>query len=370
MNQARKNEIIALNAITTDLFKTYNQSATYYTAKIGKSWDLTKSTAIDFVNVIERKFARNNKFHGYFPSTNKHMAPNTLLEFINGKSSFEKLVEAFIENACYEANLPNRGSLSLGHLVMIYYKTKDDHDDIGRLLAVLVGKQDGFDFDADLQPIDLASINTSELRHAAMFDLTLFKETYPENDGDAYLKFITGKSRSAFFKDAFGCADHIPNRDSVEQVNAAVLDFLDDPSIPSKRRVLIIEKVTNHLSLAAKNNVAVSINDIQQVINSSLPTGSQKTNEFIEFVNTGGYSISERFQPTRSNAQFLKSVEITDPNGIFKCSVNLEAIGYSDTQSEKHIIVDEELTSIKLPLTAHARSIIIQILGKKSDSIE
>jgi nucleoid-associated protein YejK len=366
--QSSEPKMIVLNAITADLFRNQNKGLSYYDATIGKSWDLAKDTAIEFVNVIERKFVKNNKFHGYFSADSTHMAPKTLLEFVGGKISFENLVKEFVSNACAEANLPTRGRITMGHLVMVHYKTKNDLDDLGRFLTVLVGKQDGFDFDSDLQPVDLTSINTSELRHAAMFDLTLFKEIYPLNDGDAYLKFITGKSRSAFFKDAFGCADHIPNRDSVEQVNAAILEFLDDPAIPNKRRLLIVEKVTTHLAVAAKNKIAVSIKDVQQVINNSLPLGSDKIDGFVNFVNLGEYSISERFQPTRGTAQLLRNVEITDPHGVFRCSVNLEAISYSDVGNEKLITVDEDLTNIKIPLTPHARSIIKKILGSKENS--
>ncbi|CAN7585753.1 nucleoid-associated protein [Pseudomonas sp. LjRoot277] len=365
--QSSQHQMIVLNAITADLFKTQNKGLTYYDAKTGKSWDLTKDTAIEFVNVIERKFAKNNKFHGYFSPHNMHIAPKVLLEFLGGELSFEQLVEAFVNNACNEANLPARGTLTLGHLVMVHYKTQNDPDDVGRFLAVLVGKQDGFDFDSDLQPVDLTSINTSELRHAAMFDLTLFKETFPLNDGDAYLKFITGKSKSAFLKDAFGCADHIPNRDSVEQVRAAVLDFLADPAIPELRRLKIVEGVTAHLVVAAKKNLSVSIKDIQKVINDSLPLGSNKIDGFSGFVNEGDYTISERFQPTRVSAQLLQNVEITDPQGGFKCSVNLEAISYADANNKKRITVDGDLTSINIPLTPQAREVIKKILGEKGD---
>lgn len=366
-SQPSHSQMIVLNAITADLFKSQNKGLAYYDAKIGKSWDLSQDTAIEFVNVIEKKFAKNNKFHGYFSPENQHMAPKVLQEFVVGRLSFEELVKAFVDNACDEANSPTRGTLTLGHLVMVHYKTQNDPDDVGRFLVVLVGKQAGFDFDSNLQPVDLTSINTSELRHAAMFDLTLFKETFPLNDGDAYLKFITGKSKSAFLKDAFGCTDHVPNRDSVEQVGAAVLDFLDDPSIPESRRLRIVEGVTKHLMVAAKKNISVSIKDIQKVINDSLPYGSNKIDGFSEFVNEGNYTISERFQPTRVSAQLLQSVEIIDPKGGFKCSVNLEAISYTDADHKKHITVDSDLTSINIPLTPQARDVIKKILGEKGE---
>lgn len=358
--------MIVINAVTADLFKDRIGNIPFYDAKVGKNWDLGNRTAIDFVSVIERKFAKNNKYHGFFDPESYHIAPRTLQKFVDGLIGFDEMVKAFVDNACIEANEVGRGSLTLGHLVMVHYKTQDDAEDAGRFLAVLVGDQGGFEFDSDLQPVDLKSINTSELRHAAMFDLTLFKETYPINDGDAYLKFIAGKSKSAFLQEAFGCGNYIPNKFSVEQVNKAVLDFLDDPIIPGERRLKILSEVTAYLEVAAKKKTAVSIDQLQQVINKSLPVESEKIDQFSDFVNLGDYTISDRFQPTRQSAALLKSVDIADPNGKFKCSVSLEAIGFDGFDDGKTIKVDDNLESITLPLTPQASAIIRQILCENS----
>ncbi|MEO4015141.1 nucleoid-associated protein [Pseudomonas rossensis] len=353
-----------ISAKTADIYKKNLDGVTFYEAAIGKNWDLSKPTALDFVAVIERKFARNNKYHGFFLPTSQHMAPKTLSEYIGQKIDFDEMVDAFVQNACTVANEPGRGTLSLGHLVLVHYRTANDEIDTGRFLVVLVGKKGGYDFDADLQPIDLTSINTSDLRHAAMFDLTLFNETFPNNDGDAYLKFIAKNSKSDFFKEAFGCGDYVPNKNSVQQINTAILDFLDDPAIPPQRRVQIIEKVTTYLSNAAKSQKAVSIVQVGQIINNSLPVGSEKIGGFEKFVNLGSYTISELFQPTRPAAATLKSVDINDPAGIFKCSINIQAIGYSNSD-EKPVIVDDDLKFITIPLTPQASTILKQILGEK-----
>lgn len=358
--------LTVINAVTADLFKDKIGNIPFYDAKIGKNWNLANRTAIDFVSVIERKFAKNNKYHGFFDPESYHIAPRTLQKFVDDSIGFDEMVKTFVDNACMEANEVGRGSLTLGHLVMVHYKTQNDIEDVGRFLAVLVGDQGGFEFDSDLQPVDLTSINTSELRHAAMFDLTLFKETYPKNDGDAYLKFIAGKSKSAFLQEAFGCGDYIPNKFSVEQVNKAVLDFLDDPIIPGARRLKILSEVTTYLEVAAKKQVAISIDQIQQVINKSLPIESDKIDQFSGFVNLGDYTISERFQPTRQSAGLLKNVEISDPSGNFKCSVSLEAIGFNSSNDGKTIKVDDSLESITLPLTPQASAIIRQILCESS----
>ncbi|QRR30902.1 nucleoid-associated protein [Pseudomonas simiae] len=359
--------LLVINAQTADIYKKTLSGLTFYEAKIGKSWDLTKTTAQEFVTVIERKFARNNKFHGFFSPQSLHMAPITLSEYISQRIDFDAMVKAFVDSACNVANEPGRGALSLGHLVIVHYRTAAEEDDTGRVLAVLVGKKEGFDFDADLQPVDLSSINTSELRHAAMFDLTLFKEIYPKNDGEAYLKFIVGKSRSSFFKEAFGCGDHVPNKDSVEQVNKAVLDFLGSSELGRKQKLIIIESVTEHMALAAKHQKAITIDEIEVIINKKLPVESDKIGKFKEFVNLGGYVVSERFQPTRNDAVALKTIDINDPIGNFRCHVSLESIGYLSAGTSKPVKVDDDLQFITMPLTPEARAAIKQILGETDD---
>lgn len=354
--------LTVINAVTTHLFRDRQNNSPFYNTRIGTDWDLTSETANEFVRVIERKFAKNNKFHGFFAPDGYHMAPRTLEKFIANPKDFKSLVEGFVGNIRREANEAGRGTLTLGHLVMVHYKTQNDEEDIGRFLTVLLGDQSGFEFDNNLQPADLKSINTNELRHAAMFDLTLFKETFPKNDGDPYIKFITGKSKSAFLQDAFGCGDYVPNKHSVEQINRAVLDFLDDPIIPSERRIKILKGVTSYLEDAAKSQSSVSIDQIQQVINKSLPLESEKLNGFTEFANLGDYEISERFQPTRQSANATAHVEITDANGDFKCKINIAAIGFNG--DEKAITVDHEMQNITIPLTPKAKVIIRQILGE------
>ncbi|UZE26656.1 nucleoid-associated protein [Pseudomonas asplenii] len=368
-SSAAPSSLIVINAVTANLFKDRNGGLSYYSARIGKNWNFQNSTALEFVSIIQRKFSKNNKFHGFFDPDSPHMAPRTIERFVDAKIDFNEMVKLFVDSACDEANEPGRGALTLGHLVFVHYKTQDDEDNAGRFLAVLLGDQGAFDFDKDLQPIDLNSINTNELRHAAMFDLTLFKATYPKNDGEAYLKFITGKSKSAFLKDAFGCEDYVPNKYSIEQVSKAVLDFLEDPTIPGERRLKILEGVASHLEVAAKKQIAVSIEEIQNVINRQLPLNSRKINGFTEFVNLGDYTISDRFQPTRQNASGLRKVEIEDPDGNFRCNVALGAIGFGDIDDGKTIKVDYKFEKITFPLTPYAQAIIKQILDDQEKNL-
>lgn len=360
-------KLCVIAAQTADMFKSSIGGTSFYEANLGKKWDLSKQTAKEFINIIERKFARNNKLHGYFSSESPHMAPVILGKYIRQELKFEQVVKEFVDNALLVANEPGRGSLMLGHLVFVHYKDGTEPDDIGRFLAVLVGKQAGFDFNSDLEPVNLTSINTSELRHAAMFDLTLFDIIYPGNDGDSYVKFIAGKSRSDFLRDAFGCGDYIPNKNSVEELNRALQDFLGNSSLKKGLRQAIIESVKDHLAHAASKQLPVTLDEVQQVINKKLPNNAEETDRFKEFVNNGGYTVSAVFQPTRSSAEKIHNVEINDPTGNFKCTVTLGAIGYMSAAEQKPVKVDDNLEYITLPLTTEAREAIRKMLGNSDE---
>lgn len=356
-------KLVVIAAQTADMFKSSIGGANFYDAKLGKKWDLSKQTAKEFINIIERKFARNNKLHGYFSSETPHLAPVILGNYIQQELTFEQLVQEFVDNSLLVANEPGRGSLMLGHLVFVHYKDGTEPDDIGRFLAVLVGRQAGFDFNSDLEPINLSSINTSELRHAAMFDLTLFDHIYPGNDGEAYVKFIAGKSKSDFLRDAFGCGNYIPNKNSVEELNRALQDFLGKSELQRKLRQAIMESVQNHLANAASKQSPVTLDEIQQVINKKLPNNADGIDKFKDFVNNGGYTVSAVFQPTRNGAEKITNVEINDPTGNFKCTVTLGSIGYMSAAEQKPVKVDDNLEYITLPLTKEAREAIQKMLG-------
>ena len=350
------------------MFKTSVGGASFYDANLGKTWDLTKPTAKEFIKIIEKKFARNNKLHGFFSAQTKHMAPAKLENYIASKIAFEQLVESFVDSALDIANERGRDNLMLGHLVFVHYKDGTEPDDIGRFLAVLVGKQAGFDFNSDLEPVNLTSINTNELRHAALFDLTLFDLIYPGNDGEAYVKFIAGKSKSDFLREAFGCGDYIPNKDSVEQLNKAIQDFLGASNLQRNQKQTILQSVKDHLAQAASKQVPVTLDEIQHVINKKLPHNVDEIDKFKDFVNNGGYIVSAVFQPTRSSAETMINVEINDPTGNFKCIVTLESIGYMNATEQKPVKVDDNLEYITLPLTPMAREAILKMLGSSDEA--
>ncbi|EOL3825930.1 nucleoid-associated protein [Escherichia coli] len=151
--------------------------------------------------------------------------------------------------------LPNfRG----GSVVFIHYKSTEP-EDLGKLLIVMVDKQSAYDFDSDkLTPTRLNPINTDALRQAAMFDLTLFEASYPENKGDSYVHFLQGKSKSDFFKDSLGCRHDSDNKRSIQQLFSAIDIFASKNSLGRVLRDTIDNEVKSLLEKNQKINTEIS----------------------------------------------------------------------------------------------------------------
>lgn len=161
-----------------------------------------------------------------------------------------------------------------GTLVFVHYKSINDADDLGKLLIVMVDKRGAFDFEeGSLQPKRLNPVNTDALRQAAMFDLTLFDECYPDNDGHSYVDFIQGKSQSDVFKDSLGCTRDVDNKRSINEVFRAIEMFVSSNSLGRAVRENADIAVRNFLDIKSRDNVdkSVSIDEIQEVIDKCLP---------------------------------------------------------------------------------------------------
>jgi nucleoid-associated protein len=228
-----------------------------------------------------------------------------------------------------------------------------------------VSKKSGFDFDTDLQPKKLNPIDTDALRQAALFDLNLFAVSYPKNDGDSYLHFIDGKSKSGFFKEALGCEDATPNRESVRNLFEAVNAFVSECGLPRSKREKIVSKVTEHLKQRASEKKPTGLNEIQQVIDKELPVNHVKKGKFCVFVNDNKYQINSVFEPTLPDASKGESVEISDVSKNFSCKVKLSSLGYEG--SGKPVLLDDDLNYIRIPLDDADREAILLKVGKKDD---
>lgn len=132
----------------------------------------------------------------------------------------------------------------------------------------MVDKQSAYDFDSDkLTPTRLNPINTDALRQAAMFDLTLFEASYPENKGDSYVHFLQGKSKSDFFKDSLGCRHDSDNKRSIQQLFSAIDIFASKNSLGRVLRDTIDNEVKSLLKKKSKDkhgNKSVKIEDISK----------------------------------------------------------------------------------------------------------
>ncbi|MDR6677753.1 nucleoid-associated protein [Pseudomonas oryzihabitans] len=359
---ATSGKFVAVAAITGSLERDTTLTGNPFKYKIGNSWNLGNKAATDFIDQIERKFDRKNKFHSYFSGLPSNVSP--IQNYLAGTIEFVELAKSQIIQITQSANEQSRKSLRGGNLVFIHYKTKDDEDDSGRLLIVMVDLKGAFEFDEKLEPRKLNPVDTDALRQAAMFDLTLFQTIYPNKDGETYLHFIEGKSKSDFFKEALGCDSSISNKQSVSNIFLAIAAF----SLAHNLNRAVTEKIKEKVAEHIRDNIGkqVPISDIQHVIDKELPPGHASTGSFSEFSNTHRYQINAVFEATRTALESSISLKINDDKRNYALSVKASSIGYEG--SEKPVIVDTDLAYLMIPLTDDDRELIRATIGNPDES--
>lgn len=189
----------AKHALTATLDLVPNNKGSNFISEIGLEWKLDTEDVVQFITRADKKFMGKRKSHGVMKKDLMPLnTPSVFLDYLLGKFDFHGFVNAVMKLMQREAN-QDRATLVGGNFVFIHYQVDQDQESDGRLLILMVDKKGVFDFDENLIPEKVPSINIDALRQAVLIDLTLFKASYPDNVGEPYLHFISGKSKSEFF---------------------------------------------------------------------------------------------------------------------------------------------------------------------------
>ncbi|WP_324279643.1 nucleoid-associated protein [Enterobacter ludwigii] len=346
-----KQSYFPIGAVTASLEKNESRVFDY---RLGEAWDLKNEVASEFITRIEKKFSRKNKFHNFLDSDQTPFSiPTILKKYINKSNEFIDLSKAIIDKLKHNANNATRvAQLQGGSVVFIHYKSAEP-DDLGKLLIVMVDKQSAYDFESDkLTPTRLNPVNTDALRQAAMFDLTLFEASYPENNGDSYVHFLQGKSKSDFFKDALGCRHDSDNKRSIQQLFKAIDVFADKNTLGRVLRDNIDNEVKSFLEQKSKDkhgNKSVKIEDVSKIIDNCLNDSHKCKGSFVDFVNINGYQIDPQFEPTPKAAENALTIEVADNDNNFKLKIMRGAIG--NEKSNKPVILTDNKCEVVIKLS-------------------
>lgn len=321
-------ELVAVSAITSQFITQAGSSS--LDSKIGELWPESDDVCYKLITEVEGKFKRKNKFHSYL-SENKSSAsiPSRLQSYISNKIEFKTLVTLFMGEILNAARDAGASKVSGGNIVFMHYKGHEEGD-IGRFLAIMVTKKDGFDFDeTNLVPKGSSHINLDALRQAALFDLTLFDEIYPDiPDSETYLKFIKGNSTGAFFKKAFGCDENnADNAESVEQIREAIADFQEKYSFSSHFYNEARKSVDVIIEKAAKNKESVPLTKLFDAVEKHIPDDSHLKGTFGIFVNENEYQINQHIEPSLDSAKKGKSISVEANDKSFTANIIRKKVG-------------------------------------------
>lgn len=325
-NQERP-KLIAISAMTTQFIT----QADELEAKLGNLWPENDEVSFKLITEVERKFKSKNKYHSYFSENNGlNSAPVILKKYVKGDVNFSRLVEKFMKSLISAARDVGARKITGGNIVFMHYKTFGDSEDIGRLLAIWVTKKDGFNFDeVNLLPKDTSHLNLDAMRQAALFDLTLFNDLYPNIPStDTYLKFIQGASTGEFFKIAFGCdIKNVGNVDSVNNLRQAISDFQDKHDLSNDFYTNASDKVEVMLCKAQKSGMPISLPDLCDAVNDEVPIGSIVRGTFSSFINSNGYEINHHIEPTLNSVKAGQSIDLIAKDKSFTAKILKKQIG-------------------------------------------
>lgn len=354
-----------LNAVTGLVSLSEAGGSRTFVGKLGSLWDTSNNIAKDFVEEIEKKFERKNKLHAFFPENSLNKTPKFFKKLTNKDISFTKHCNELIKLIAIEVNRVGSGRLPEANVVFVHYKREFQDDEFGKFLIVMIKHTGAFEFNKSLQPKKLKRLDIESLLQAVSVDLNLFDIVYPKEEGEAYLNFIKGSQTSDFFKEALGCSNAIPNKRSLEQLNQAITDFINQEGIDRGLRKVLQKAVLDHIDEVMgrdnKEKRIVNLNEVVIAFEKHLPEDHKARNKLKDFVNSGGYEVSEIFEPTWQSINSIKKIKITDDGANFDCYFSEGAIGYEG--EDKPILLAPDVSYVKIFLNESERKKLINSVG-------
>ncbi|MGJ7081115.1 nucleoid-associated protein [Morganella morganii] len=329
----------AIHALTATLDLIGKGNEIKFESTIGQEWSLLSDDVIQFITRTDKKFMSKRKSHGFIKKDNMPLnTPSIFLKYLNDSLGFSDFVISIMRQMKREAN-SDKSKIVGGAFVFIHYQVDQDKYSDGRLLILMVDRKGEFDFNQDLIPKKIPSIDTNALRQAVLIDMTLFKAGYPENECEPYLHFITGKSRSEFFKRALGCDSKVDNNRSVSQAIAAVDDFIINQKITIVDKIKVNDSIELLFNEKSKNSIdrKVTIEDIGNCIEKTLPRRRGVANKFTKFVDNNGYMIDDYFEPSIFSGKSVSKVKIIDDEKDYEFIFDVSSLS-EDEDSDAKII--------------------------------
>lgn len=336
-----------------------------FVSQLGSLWNVDDSTAQLFVGKIEEKFRRKGKIHGNFDPNSDYKTSEHLHQYLDN-ADFVSFTRGLCKSLERAGNVAERKGLVGGNIVFVHYAGLEEND-LGHILVVMLGNQSGFEFDSNLQPKSLTSINISDLKQAALFDLNLFSEVYPNIGEDAYLHFIQAGSKSAFIQDALGCKKSQSNKDSADGVIIALRGFVKEHNIPLTLRDAIETSIQDLFFRKAKSKTdrVIRLEEIQSVVDNMLPLDSPHRSQFATYVNANEYMINDFFEVASITAKSLLEVVLSDSSKNYECRIKSTSVGTVD--SGKPIVVDDDYQYLRVKLSEESRLVLRQLLGQSDE---
>lgn len=356
--KASSNDMVAVHAVTVEL--EVDKAKRSVKANVGELWPLEgEDVSFQFIQQVELKFKRKNKFHGYYEKDSEVKVPKYLHKYLSSPASngdFLALVTSLtnaLKTSIFDTSAVSKASSS--KIVFMHYKSTHN-DDFGRVLAVMIDKKSGFDFtDVSMLPKSAEHLNLDALKQAVSIDVDLFDACYPDAPtSEAYLMFIRGSSSAEYFRQAFGCKEKSDNGKSLENLYKAIESFSTENKLGAKFSLDAEENLTQFLqNIRESDHSSFSLNQAAAVIENALPKEYKNLEgSFTAYVNQNELMINQYIEPTNKQISNQEWVDLSDQgNGLIaKLHTNHE-IGHTGDGKDVEYNKDSKRLEIRIKST-------------------
>ncbi|NVC94612.1 nucleoid-associated protein [Vibrio natriegens] len=364
--------MVAVHAMTVEL--EVDNSKSTVEPKFGSLWPLEgEDVSFQFIQQVELKFKRKNKFHSYYDEETGTDVASCLHKYFTSPITQEDFIglvgslAAELRNAIFDLRVSSKVTSS--KIVFMHYKSTHD-DDFGRLLAVMVDKKSGFDFtEVSLLPKPAQHINLESLKQAVSIDLDLFDACYPEQpENEAYLKFIRGSSSASYFRVAFGCKEKSDNGESLSNLYEAIEAYSTINNLGFDFCLNAEEKLTKFVtSIKDSDKSSFSIDQAATVIESALPESRKELeNTFATFVNESELPINHYIEPTVHQINEHQWIDFSDQDNGLIARVH-SSIEIGKKNEGKDVEFNESTRKLEIKIKdAKTREKILRMINKDS----
>lgn len=223
----------------------------------------------------------------------------------------------------------------------------DEVDDVSLIVAMLRNTI-GSSITNSLDVKESIHIDLSKLHVCCQIDISTWMSDTEEDT--QYMSFVKGRADATtpdYFLKFVGCSEFSDSKRQTESLRQIVIDFSAEKGYSAEQQIQLRQSVHDYCKAKADSGEKVYLTDLSHHLNEEAP------DEFIEFVNSKEYSISNGFEVNTRTLRTMKRIQggnkqlsISFDSDLYGSRVLLKSQGENVTFHAKTLVIKDPPVSV------------------------